>query len=68
MSIFVLPFIKTANYIRILVIVDTSTKYAKIISVIEYQHGGSTCLTIHCVSETRFFERQTVHMTVNLVH
>ena len=50
-----------------LVTVDTSTNYASIIKVIEYQHGWLKCLNFHCVSEARFFKRQKVHMTKKFV-
>ena len=68
MSILVLYFTGNANLIYILVIVDTSTDYASIISVTEYQHGWSRCLNTRCVFEAGFFERQTVHMTKNFAH
>ena len=51
----------------ILVIVDTSTNYAYISDVTEYQHGRSKCLNFHCVSEARFIERYIFYMTENMV-
>ena len=43
------------NYILVTCIINTSTNYAQIISVIKYQHDSSKCLNIHCSSEDQDF-------------
>ena len=60
-------FAKNANSIHILVTADTSTSYASMTGIIEYQHGWSKCLTICYVSAGRSFERQTVRVSMNFI-
>ena len=54
--------------IHILFIIDTTTKCTQIISVTEYLRKWSKCLNIHCASETRYFDKQTVHSAEHCVH
>ena len=69
---FLVPFLhpkkhkKKNKSINILAIVDTSTKYAQVITKKEYQQR--LCLNISGALQTRFFKRRTAHMTANLVH
>ena len=59
---------KNAKSIHILVNIEPSTNYLKIVSIIKYQREWSKCLYIHYVLEAQYFGRQAVGMSMNFVH
>ena len=69
MSILVLFFTEKAKSKNILVISDTLTIHAQALSASEYQQRFNVCQKLVYSFFFLFdFKRQTVHVTVNLVH